>query len=208
MRRVLLVLTAISFAGWSQPAQQPTQAPIPVKIEMPTENIWVALLKVVLPTVLGAGLGAGITLYGIRQNNKHELEKLNREHSFALKRDVLIRVTQSLVQTLAALKAWHEARQYPTFLEQQTDAEQGQINDAIEAVPKAWAGYESRLNELEQVTAASSLAVSDELWKSAQTVAASIVKARSIMTFEEAGKDIIAFTQAARKELGIVHIDA
>ena len=49
---------------------------------MPTESILIMLLKVVLPTILGAGLGAGITLYGLRQNNKHNAaeNKANRDH--------------------------------------------------------------------------------------------------------------------------------
>ena len=82
MRRFLLVLTAICCAGWSQPAQQQGQAPIPVRIEMPPESVWMVLLKVVLATVLGVALGSGITLYGMRQNNKHNAteNKANREH--------------------------------------------------------------------------------------------------------------------------------
>ena len=68
MRRILLVLTFMSFAAWSQPAQQQAQPPIPVRIEMPPESVWMVLLKVVLPTVLGVALGSGITLYGMRQN--------------------------------------------------------------------------------------------------------------------------------------------
>ena len=35
MRRVLPALTAICFAGWSQPAQPQAQPPIVVKVEMP-----------------------------------------------------------------------------------------------------------------------------------------------------------------------------
>src|ERR1035441_500799 len=35
MRRILLVLTFMSFAAWSQPAQQQAQAPIAVKVETP-----------------------------------------------------------------------------------------------------------------------------------------------------------------------------
>jgi hypothetical protein len=81
MRRFFLILT-ICIAGSSQPAQLQAQPPIPVRIEMPTESILIMLLKVVLPTILGAALGAGITLYGLRQNNKHNAaeNKANREH--------------------------------------------------------------------------------------------------------------------------------
>ena len=35
MQRLLLVLTAISFLGWTQPAQLPAQPPIAVKVEVP-----------------------------------------------------------------------------------------------------------------------------------------------------------------------------
>jgi hypothetical protein len=82
MRKILLVVTFMSFAAWSQPAQQQTQPPIPVRIEMPPESVWIMLLKVILPTILGATLGSGITLYGIRQNNKHNAVEnaANREH--------------------------------------------------------------------------------------------------------------------------------
>src|ERR1035438_4989921 len=86
MRRFWLIITVLSFAGWSQPPQQQAQPPIPVTIEMPPESIWTALLKVVLPTILGAGLGAGITLYGLRQTNKHNATEnmANREHQLAV----------------------------------------------------------------------------------------------------------------------------
>jgi hypothetical protein len=86
MRRFLLTLTFVSVSAWTQPPQQQAQPPIPVKIEMPPESIWTALLKVVLPTILGAGLGAGITLYGLRQTNKHNAaeNQANREHQLAV----------------------------------------------------------------------------------------------------------------------------
>jgi hypothetical protein len=82
MRRFFLTLTVISFAGWSQPPQQPAQPPIPVKIEMPSESIWTVLFKLAIPTILGAVLGSDITLYGLRQTNKHNAaeNKANREH--------------------------------------------------------------------------------------------------------------------------------
>src|ERR1035441_8292175 len=35
MRNCLLIITVISFAGWSQPAEQHAQTPIVVKVEMP-----------------------------------------------------------------------------------------------------------------------------------------------------------------------------
>jgi hypothetical protein len=82
MRRYQLVLTFITVAGWSQTVQPQAQPPIPVRIEMPPESVWMVLLKVVLPTVLGVALGSGITLYGMRQSNKHNAaeNKANREH--------------------------------------------------------------------------------------------------------------------------------
>jgi hypothetical protein len=82
MRRFSLVLTVFSLAAWCQPAQQQGQQPIVVQIQTPPENIWMSLLKVAVPTLLGAGLGAGITLYGLRQTNKHNAfeNAANREH--------------------------------------------------------------------------------------------------------------------------------
>jgi hypothetical protein len=86
MRRFLFVLTVVSFPGWSQPAQQPAQPPIVVKVEMSPETFWATLLKLAVPTILGAGLGAGITLYGVRQTNKHNASEntANRDHQLRL----------------------------------------------------------------------------------------------------------------------------
>jgi hypothetical protein len=82
MRRFLLVLTVISFAGWSQPAQPQAQPPIVVQVQMPPETLWTTLLKLAIPTLLGAGLGAGLTLYGVRLTNKHNAAEnaANRRH--------------------------------------------------------------------------------------------------------------------------------
>jgi hypothetical protein len=124
MRRSLLVLTFISFAGWSQPAQQQAQPPIVVQVQMPPANPWIRLVELIIPGIIGAGL-ALLGVWFTNKNNaatnaanrlhdaatnaanrQHDLEKLNRAHSFALKRDVLIKFTQSLVRTLAALRTW------------------------------------------------------------------------------------------------------
>src|ERR1039457_7233460 len=113
MRRFLLILTFISFAGWSLPAQQQAQPPTTQQ----TPASWIHLAELAVPGIVGiAGALFGVLLtnrYNAATNaanRKHELEKLNREHSFTFKRDVLIHVTQSLVQTLAALKLWDGAR--------------------------------------------------------------------------------------------------
>jgi hypothetical protein len=73
-----------------------------------------------------------------------------------------------------------------------------------------------RLNELQQATASAGLAVSDGLWKSAQAVESSIMRARQNIlaegshysSYETLDREIADFTKAAKKELGIVHIDA
>ena len=226
MRRSLLTLTAIGFSAWSQPAPQQAQPPVVVQVQMPPESIWTTLGKLAIPTVLGAGLGAGLTLYGVGKTNKHnesenaanrkhELEKLNREHSFGLKRDVLTHVTQSLIQTFTALKDWDNSRNYLEYVEANGEEEHGQMKQAEEEVSKAWTEYAVRRNELEQATASACLAVSDELWKSAQAVGASIVEVRRQLvvqrrtptkTVEQIATEIADFTKAAQKELGIIHI--
>jgi|ERR1017187_6010895 hypothetical protein len=209
MRRVLLVLAVICGAGWSQPAQQQAQVPIPIRIEMPPESVAMVLLKAVLPTVLGVALGSGISLYSIKQNNKHDLEKLNSEHAFAMKRDVLVHVTQSLVHTLAAVKIWDNSRRYSDGMRRDSESA---IKQATEDLTLKWSEFEIRRTELEQSTAAAGLAVSDELWKLAQATGASIQKAleqrEQPNAFTCADEQIASFVQAAQKELGIVHIDA
>jgi hypothetical protein len=88
MRRVLLVLSVISFAGWSQPAQPQAQAPIVVQIQTPPANPWMRVVELVVPGIIGAGLA----LFGVwltnrynaatnRANQQHDLEKLNRSRT-------------------------------------------------------------------------------------------------------------------------------
>jgi hypothetical protein len=82
MRRFLLTIILTASSIWSQAAPQQAQPPIVVKVEMPPESVWTTLLKLAIPTILGAGLGAGLTLYGVRQTNKHNASEntANREH--------------------------------------------------------------------------------------------------------------------------------
>jgi hypothetical protein len=88
MRRIaLLFLMLTPMMVWSQtstPAQQ--QPPITVKVEMPPESIWTALLRLAIPTILGAGLGAGLTLYGVRLTNRHNAAENteNRQHQLVI----------------------------------------------------------------------------------------------------------------------------
>jgi hypothetical protein len=177
MQRSFLMLTAISFSAWSQPAQQQAQSPIVVQVQMPPTNPWMHLVELVVPGIIGAGLA----LFGVwltnkhnaatnAANRKHELEKLNLDHSFGLKRDVLMRVTQTLVQTLTALKEWDSCRASLEHVENNGEEEHGELKQAQEDAEKAWAEYSLRRNELEQATASACLALSDELWKSAQAV--------------------------------------
>jgi len=100
---------------------------IVVKIEMPPQSTWIKLVELAVP----AGLGAGITLLSVwltnRQNRKHEFEKLNREHSFELKRDLLLKVTESLVQTRSALKEMQIAKDYLEFVEANGEEEKDEL---------------------------------------------------------------------------------
>jgi hypothetical protein len=224
MRRFLLILTVLSFSGWSQPGQQKAQPPTVVKVEMPPESIWTALLRIAIPAILAGAVGAGLTLYGVRQTNRHnaaenaanrqhELEKLNRDHSLVLKRDVLLHVTQLLVQTLAAVRRWDYCRGHLEWLKSNPAAEDDGVKQADSDQWRAWNEYSLRRNELEQATAAACLAVSDDLWKLAQSVGSSIAEA-----FEQTGNrqslrsrtvaqvdvEIANFIKAARAELGFV----
>ena len=221
MRRILLVLTFMSFAAWSQPAQQQAQPPTVPKAENQPPKPWIHFAELAVPGIVGiAGALIGVLLTNrynaatIAANRKHELEKLNREHTFALKRDVLIRLTQSLVQTLAALRDWDNWRD--TFLVNAGFDSEDERAKTSEAVSNAWKQYCLRRDELEEATAASCLAISDALWNSAQAIGASIGEARKQIarkesptrTIQQISGKIVAFTKAAKKELGIVHIDA
>jgi hypothetical protein len=78
MRRFWLIITVISFAGWSQPPQQQAQPPIVVKVQMPPTNPWMHLLELVVPGIIGAGLA----LFGVWLTNKHNdaTNEANRQH--------------------------------------------------------------------------------------------------------------------------------
>jgi hypothetical protein len=223
MRRFLLSLTFISFSAWSQPGQPQAQPPIVVQVQMPPSNPWVHLVELVLPGIIGAVLalfGVWLTNRNNAANNadnrQHELKKMNREHSFVLKRDVLMRITQSLVQTLATLKDWHDSREFLEYVQAHHETD-NQIQEAEGNISKAWADYSSRRIELEQATASARLAVSNDLWKSAQVVEEAIAEAcrqlatrRSspTSTIEQVEKQITNFIQDAGNELGVVRIDS
>jgi hypothetical protein len=176
----------------------------------------------VVPGIIGAVLalfGVWLTNRNNAANNainrQHDLEKLNREHSFILRRDVLLRITQSLVQTLATLKDWHDCREYLEYVQAHHETD-NKIQEAEGNISKAWAKYSSRRIELEQATASACLAVSKDLWKSAPAVEEAIAEAcrqlatrRSspTSTIEQVEKQITNFIQAAGKELGVVRID-
>ena len=78
MRRFLLPLTALSFSGWSQPAQQQAQPPIVVQVQMPPTNPWIHIVELIVPGIIGAGLA----LFGVWLTNKHNemTNAANREH--------------------------------------------------------------------------------------------------------------------------------
>jgi hypothetical protein len=124
------------------------ERPIIVKIEMPPQSTWTRIVELAVPTVLGAGLA----LFGVwltsRKNEtaneasrKHEFEKLNREHSFELKRDLLSKVTASLVQTRSALKDMQIAKDYLEFVEANGEEEKDDLKSAEENVRQSWPNY-------------------------------------------------------------------
>ena len=82
MRRILLVLTFMSFAAWSQPTQQQAQPPIVINNVPPHEGFWTGLLKLAIPTIVAAALASGITLYGVNRTHKHQAaeNEANRTH--------------------------------------------------------------------------------------------------------------------------------
>jgi hypothetical protein len=206
MRRILLVLTFMSFAAWSQPAQQQAQAPSAPQ----TPVSWIHLAELAVPGIVGiAGALIGVLLtnrYNAATNaanRKHELETLNREHTFALKRDVLIRVTQLLVQTHAALEDWERWKDTAELAEH--IGESDQLKHAVLEESRNRTEYLSKQNELAEATAAACLAVSDELWKSAQAIAASIWQANQQLlvrqsqrtkTVEQVHEEIMALNQS------------
>ena len=126
----------------------------------------------------------------------------------------MIRVTQLLVQTLAALKDWDNWKDTTALCQHDGDEEEMKV--AVEGQSKAWKEYSLRKTELEQATAAACLAISDDLWKSAQAVGTSILQVRQLhfmpsrthnKTLQQVDEEALAFIKAARRELGIVHID-
>jgi hypothetical protein len=198
--------------------------PIIVKVEMPPQNAWIRLAELAIPTVLGAGL----TLFGVWLTNKHntatndanrshDLEKLNREHSFGLRREVLMRVTQSIVQTLAALNECEKAQSYLEYLDANCEGTPDQMESARKDIADSWAEFRRNKAESDETVAAASLAVSDKLWKSANTLGESIddastqvvIRASTITEIlERLHKEMLNLTQVARTELGIGQTDS
>jgi hypothetical protein len=75
MRQTFLLLTVLSFAGWSQqPAQQPAQAlPPVVRVEMPptnAPNLWM----LAVPALVGA-LSAWIGVWLTNRNNRRQWDR-------------------------------------------------------------------------------------------------------------------------------------
>jgi hypothetical protein len=224
MRRFFLLLIVICFAGWSQPAQPQTQPPIVVQIQTPPANPVMRLIELVIPGIIGALLA----LFGVWLTNRtnartsetnrlHDLEKVDRQHTFELKRDVLMRLTQAQGQTLAALIRWYNANQLLERLQVNGEDVSGGLKQAEVETAATFAEYRLRGNELSQATASSSLALSDELWHSAKDFVESIRELYgqiiernlpSITTLQRVANEMTRFTEAARKELGLVQIAA
>jgi hypothetical protein len=71
MRRILLVLTFMSFAAWSQPAQPQVQAPIVVKVEMPTPHRdFLGYLQALGPLIAACvAVGVGLSQWAIQRKH-------------------------------------------------------------------------------------------------------------------------------------------
>ena len=184
--------------------------PVVVTVQTPPTSPWMHLVELVVPGIIGAGLA----LFGVWLTNKHNAAENRANRSFALKRDVLTRVTQSLVQTIHAVEVLSNARTTPEYLEN-SGATAAETEQAVEDIEKAWAEFRLRRTELTQNIATASLAVSDDLWKSAQAIAQSIEDANLEAYNRNSGwtsrlegvqHQVTEFTQEARKELGIVRI--
>jgi hypothetical protein len=77
MRQLLTILTVLSIAAWSQPAQPQAQPLIVMQVQMPPTNPWLHLLELVVPGIIGAGLA----LFGVWLTNKNNaaLEKIKSQ---------------------------------------------------------------------------------------------------------------------------------
>lgn len=133
MRRVLLTLTILSGAVWSQPAQQQAQLPPVVKVEMPPERIRTTLLKLAIPTILGASaalLGVWLTNRHNQQlntaNQRYESDEWQHQWQLQLKKDFHFTVIRTAYELkahhirLAALVTVPQEKRPPDFAEQVT----------------------------------------------------------------------------------------
>jgi hypothetical protein len=109
----------------------------------------------------------------------------------------------SLVETHSALKKFESAVDYVGYVEANCEDD---LKSAEEKLPKCRSEYWRTRTEFQQSTASASLAISDELWKSAQTVSALIDEGyRLVATRQDSSKaakqiaeGILKFTQDAR----------
>jgi hypothetical protein len=152
---------------------------------MPTESILIMLLKVVLPTILGAGLGAGITLYGLRQNNKHNAaeNKANREHQLQVelakaeiaakyksqdrrwefRKDVHVNVIKAASQVLDVAKRLGPKVAELYTLQQQDKPFQPTALRVVTEVKSCFAQLQTAELDLELYTAIAPLATADDV---------------------------------------------
>jgi uncharacterized protein with von Willebrand factor type A (vWA) domain len=152
---------------------------------MPTESILIMLLKVVLPTILGAGLGAGITLYGLRQNNKHNAaeNKANRDHQLQVeiakaeiaakyksqdrrwefRKDVHVNVIKAASQVLDVAKRLGPKVAELYTLQQQDKPFQPTALRVVTEVKSCFAQLQTAELDLELYTAIAPLATADDV---------------------------------------------
>jgi hypothetical protein len=143
MRRSLLILAAISFSAWSQPAQQQAQPPIVVQVQMPPTNPWMHLVELVVPGIIGAGLA----LFGVWLTNKNNAatNAANRGHA-AKMRDWETKQTAKREHYEALITEFFGLQQAARKLETETKLPPPERKELLESFLKHNESFLQRLN--------------------------------------------------------------
>jgi hypothetical protein len=102
MLRKLLVLTFISFAGWSQPAQPQAQAPIVVKVEMPPtpHGDFLGYLQALGPLI------AACVAVGVALTQRHLQKQQLKQNLFEKRFAVYEAIKRHLVESMSGYPTW------------------------------------------------------------------------------------------------------
>jgi hypothetical protein len=109
---VMFTIASLCYCQKPDAVKREVTPPIVVKVEMPSQNPWERVGELAIPTALGALL----TLLGVwltnrtnantnASNRAHELQRLDQQRRWELRRDVLMGVSSALVQSVKALAA-------------------------------------------------------------------------------------------------------